>query len=176
LPGGGYYVGPGPEPNVGKRAPDLKLVGQDGRTVKLSEFRGRLVVLDIGGLTCGPCQRILPDLAAVEADFADKGVVVLSVFDNEKRGDFQGWLAKPGRPRLKYHIHPTEDGEDPAKGVRGQLDDWGGIPILYLIGPNGTFLYRHSGYDEVADKGLPGLRKAVRAAVDAPAGAPADGK
>lgn len=51
LPGGGIYIDPGPEPNVRKKPPDLELIDQERQPVRLSRFRGQLVVLDIGGLT-----------------------------------------------------------------------------------------------------------------------------
>lgn len=175
LPGGGFYVGPGPEPNVGKKAPDLEFFDAERKPVRLSRFRDKLVVLDLGGVTCGPCLRLLPELVKLETDYAGKGVVVVSVFDGDSADAVDGWLKKRGPKGLTHYFHPG-DNSPPSNCVRGQLDDWGGIPITYLIGRDGTFVYRHSGYEERKDKGLPGLRQALDAALSPPKGPPPAGK
>lgn len=46
---------------VGKPAPDFEGVGADGKPVKLSDFRGKVVVLDFWFAACGPCLREIPD-------------------------------------------------------------------------------------------------------------------
>ncbi|MDR3621240.1 MAG: sigma-70 family RNA polymerase sigma factor [Paludisphaera borealis] len=46
---------------VGKPAPDFEGVGVDGKPVRLSDFRGKVVVLDFWFSTCGPCLREIPD-------------------------------------------------------------------------------------------------------------------
>ncbi|MDR2135823.1 MAG: TlpA family protein disulfide reductase [Treponema sp.] len=54
-------------PAVGKRAPDVTLAAPDGRTVKLSDYRGKPVVLHFWATWCGPCVRELPLIADLGA-------------------------------------------------------------------------------------------------------------
>ena len=57
----------------------------DGRTVKLSDFKGKVVVLDFWATWCGPCRASLPHLNEVQGRFAGQGLVVvgISVDDTE---------------------------------------------------------------------------------------------
>ena len=50
-------------PAVGKRAPDVTLSASGGRTAKLSDYRGKPVVLHFWATLCGPCVRELPLIA-----------------------------------------------------------------------------------------------------------------
>jgi len=66
-------------------APTFAIRGLDGRTVKLSDFKGKVVVLDFWATWCGPCRASLPHLNEVQGRFAGQGLVVvgISVDDTE---------------------------------------------------------------------------------------------
>ncbi|MDR2177660.1 MAG: TlpA family protein disulfide reductase [Treponema sp.] len=53
------------EPAVGKEAPDFTFTAPDGRTVKLSDYRGKPLALHFWATWCGPCIRELPLIAAL---------------------------------------------------------------------------------------------------------------
>jgi peroxiredoxin len=55
------------EPAVGRRVPDFTFTAPDGGTVKLSDYRGKPLVLHFWATWCGPCIRELPLIAALDA-------------------------------------------------------------------------------------------------------------
>jgi peroxiredoxin len=60
-------------------APGFQVRGLDGKTVRLSDFKGRPVVLDFWATWCAPCRASMPHLDAVQARHRDRGLVVLGL-------------------------------------------------------------------------------------------------
>lgn len=66
-------------PQVGKTAPDFKLLGLDGKTVSLRDFRGQPVMLNFWASWCGPCRYEMPFFEQIHAEWSGKGLVILAV-------------------------------------------------------------------------------------------------
>src|SRR5215510_983364 len=64
---------------VGDSAPDFSITADNGRTVTLSNFGGKLLVLNFWATWCEPCVVELPSLNEFQKKFANSGVVVLGV-------------------------------------------------------------------------------------------------
>jgi peroxiredoxin len=64
---------------VGSPAPDFELDDLDGNRVKLSDLRGRPVVLNFWATWCGPCRVEMPAIEQVYQTYREQGVVVLGV-------------------------------------------------------------------------------------------------
>lgn len=60
----------------GRSAPDLAITTTDGATLRLSELRGRAVILDYWATWCGPCVREIPHLQKVADEFSQDLVVI----------------------------------------------------------------------------------------------------
>ncbi|MDR3147986.1 MAG: TlpA family protein disulfide reductase [Treponema sp.] len=72
-------------PAVGKRAPDVTLSAPDGRTTKLSDYRGKPVVLHFWATWCGPCIQELPLIADLEArNSADLTVLAVNCAETDR--------------------------------------------------------------------------------------------
>lgn len=65
-------------------APDFSLLDPEGVSVALSEYRGRLVLLDFWGTWCLPCKKATPFLQALHEDYAEKGVQVFGLACRER--------------------------------------------------------------------------------------------
>jgi peroxiredoxin len=73
----GCYHGSKPL-SIGKPAPDFTVQDSD-RSVSLSQYRGKIVVLNFWATWCPPCVEEMPSLVQMQKKFQDKGVTVLAV-------------------------------------------------------------------------------------------------
>lgn len=64
-------------PKAGDKAPEFKLAGLDGQVHKLSDYKGKTVVLNFWGTFCKPCKEEMPDLEKQYQEWATSDVVVL---------------------------------------------------------------------------------------------------
>ncbi|SDJ51612.1 Peroxiredoxin [Pedobacter sp. ok626] len=77
---------------IGKMAPEFTLYDPDGKPVKLSDFKGKYVLVDFWASWCMPCRAENPNLIKAFNKFHGKGLEILGVsFDDEKRKN--DWLA-----------------------------------------------------------------------------------
>jgi thiol-disulfide isomerase/thioredoxin len=66
-------------PQKGFLAPDFETITLDGEIIRLSELRGKPVILNLWASWCPPCREEMPALQNVAAEYADKGLIVLAV-------------------------------------------------------------------------------------------------
>jgi peroxiredoxin len=69
----------GRSPEVGAPAPEFVLRDAEGNLRHLADYRGRAVWLNFWATWCDPCKRELPDIQGLADEFADDGLVVLTV-------------------------------------------------------------------------------------------------
>ena len=65
-------------------APDFALATLSGETFRLSEQRGKVVVLNFWATWCPPCREEIPDFVALQHEFRDRGVVFVGVSEDEE--------------------------------------------------------------------------------------------
>jgi peroxiredoxin len=70
--------------NIGQQAPDFSIKDQQGRVVKLSDYRGKVVFLNIWGTWCQPCIEEMPEMETLNQKFKDKKFQMMAVsVDND---------------------------------------------------------------------------------------------
>lgn len=79
---------------VGDSAPDFSITADNGRTVSLSNFGGKLLVLNFWATWCPPCVEEIPSLDAFQKQFARAGVVVLGVSVDKDEKVYRDFLAR----------------------------------------------------------------------------------
>ena len=65
--------------SVGKMAPEIDLKNPEGKSIKLSSLRGKVVLIDFWASWCGPCRMEMPNVVAAYKKYKDKGFTVYSV-------------------------------------------------------------------------------------------------
>ncbi len=119
----------------GKEAPDIAYPGPDGKIYKLSDLRGKYVLLDFWASWCPPCRRESPNLVATYKKYHDKGFEIFQVsLDRNK----DAWIKAIHDDHLDkwYHVSDLKYWQsEPAKlyGVRS-------IPSNFLIDKNGKII------------------------------------
>ncbi len=129
---------PGPKP--GELAPDFTVVGPDGKDIKLSDFRGKIVMLDIWATWCGPCVASMPHNSEMAEKFAKDGLVILSVCADDSRENYDGWVK---RNSAKYKFLTAHDpaGKDGWKdSVFNTKYSVSGFPTIFLIDREGKLV------------------------------------
>lgn len=66
-------------PRVGDQAPDFQLVDLKGNVQKLSDYKGKVVLLNFWGTFCPPCKKEMPDMQEVFEKWQDAGFEILAV-------------------------------------------------------------------------------------------------
>lgn len=121
-------------------APDFSLHLLDGGAFKLSEQKGKVVVIDFWATWCGPCMRSLPGMSELEKQFKNKNVVFLGVSKD--------W---PGQEdKVKQTLDKFDIGYACGIDVDNIASDYGvhGIPCVIVIGRNGMIQARLVGYSK----------------------------
>jgi len=86
----------GQAPTVGQPAPDFQATTVDGRTIRLSEFKGRPVWLTFGASWCQPCRAENPDIQAAYGKAKASGLEVLAVFMSEDASAVKDYADRVG--------------------------------------------------------------------------------
>jgi len=116
-------------PRIGAQAPDFELASLDGGTVKLSNFRGKGVMINFWATWCGPCRFEMPTMDKIYREQKDKGFVILAVNLQE-----DGATAK----RFVDEFQLTFPTLLEIKGTVAQQYGLIGLPTSYFVGRDGV--------------------------------------
>lgn len=121
-------------------APDFTLNDIDGKKVNLSEFRGKVVLLNFWATWCGPCRAEMPSLHNLYNEYKDKGFVVIAI-----SADTSEKPVKSFAKELKLSFPILMD-----KNKAVSFDDYGvlGLPTTFLIDKNGIIIEKIMGERE----------------------------
>jgi peroxiredoxin len=120
-----------------KSAPDFTLKDSNGTSVKLSDYRGKVVLLNFWATWCGPCKIEIPWFIEFEQTYKDRGFAVLGV-----SMDDDGWDAvKPYLSARKVNYRVVL-GTDQVAQSYGGVDS---LPTTYVIDREGRIASVHVG-------------------------------
>ena len=113
-----------------RRAPPLKLRDLQGRAVRLSDYRGKVVLLNFWATWCPPCRAEMPDLIRLQREYGQQGLQVIGVtYPPERRARVRGFTR-----RLKVN-YPVALGTRQTK-ASFTADET--LPLTVIIDRDGT--------------------------------------
>lgn len=141
-------------PDSGKPAPELTLKDLDGKDLSLTQFKGKVVLVNFWATWCEPCKVEIPELIELQQKYGAKGFTVLGVaMDDEGRSVVAPFVGKErfdvngGQSQMNY---PIVIGNDAAADKFGGLI---GYPTSVLIDRDGKQVKSITGlisYDDIS--------------------------
>jgi peroxiredoxin len=125
-----------------KTAPDFQLTDIDGKPLTLSQYRGKVVLLDFWAVDCGGCKIEIPWYVAFDRKYRSQGLQLVGVdMYGESPAKIRAFMQKSGM------IYPVAVGDD-ALGAKFGLE---AMPLTLLIDREGRVAVSHAGIvDRVA--------------------------
>lgn len=90
----------------GRKVPEIEFLDVEGQAVKLTNFKGKYIYIDVWGSTCPPCRKELPFLKMLEKDFVRKNIHFLSVSTDRNK---QAWIKAIQEEELDGHLFVPQD-------------------------------------------------------------------
>jgi thiol-disulfide isomerase/thioredoxin len=120
----------------------FELPGLDGKPVKLDDFKGKVVIVDVWGTWCPPCRMEIPHFIALHDAYKDKGLEIVGI--NKER-------VPPGKVKETIETfakemginYPLVVGDDK---VEESVPDFSGYPTTLFVDRTGKVRYKHVGY------------------------------
>lgn len=135
---------------VGSLAPDFTVEGWQTGPLKLSDFRGKVVILDFWATWCSACKATMPYLEKLYESTREQGVVVLSVCTGDTPEKYAAWVpTRMDRYAFKFAF---DAGERVGKQYDARF-----LPTKYIIGRDGRIVaafYGGGGPDQRIDRAL----------------------
>lgn len=137
---------------VGGVAPLFEKKDQNGKVVRLADYRGKYVLLDFWGSWCSPCRASHPHLRELEAKYAPKGLVVINIASEHGKDARDIWLKAVKEDKMTWTQILNNEGQEQCDVVK----EYGitAFPTKMLIDPEGRIAVRVVGASEPIDAKL----------------------
>jgi thiol-disulfide isomerase/thioredoxin len=122
--------------------PDLEMAGADGGSIRLSQLKGNVILVNVWATWCGPCRLELPIVQRMYDKYSDRNFVVLAVNVDADRKRIDPFMKRNNISLPVYYASPEDAGQMTAAG----------IPSTFIIGPDRTLLDHMVGYSAQAEE------------------------
>jgi peroxiredoxin len=119
---------------IGQRAPDFKLSALGGHTVQLSDYRGKVVLLNIWASWCPPCREEMPSMEALYEKLKDRPFDMLAVSIDQRGEETVGPFAAQFGLTFPVLLDP--------EGKTYHLYGLTGVPETFIVDKNGVIIQR----------------------------------
>ncbi|RMD71346.1 MAG: TlpA family protein disulfide reductase [Gammaproteobacteria bacterium] len=127
------------------KAPDFALPDLDGKVHRLSDYRGKVVVINFWATWCPPCRKEMPSLERAWQVLRKEGIMLFAIDVAEDENAVFAFVAEHD---LSFPVLLDEEG-----GVIGR---WSakGLPTTYVVDPEGRIVYKATGPREWDDASI----------------------
>ena len=142
-------------PKIGDKAPDFTLPGLDGKSISLSSFAGKPVIINTWNVSCIECKREMPYFNDIGKQYDGQGLVILSVNTMDSSGTAKDFLSKNGYSfttliDIKHEIY--------KRFCCAKSAD----PYTFFIGRDGTIKYVKIGGFAIKDDLITEVKKIIQ--------------
>jgi len=117
-------------------APEFKLITLDAKLLSLTDYKGKVILLNFWATWCGPCRAEVPDLVELQDKYKEQLQVIGLVVDDDDQEAIRKFIEKF---RINYPVAIATD---------ALRNDYGGIPALptsFLLDAEGRVVQKHEG-------------------------------
>lgn len=126
-----------------KSAPDITLTDVNGKDCKLSDYRGKVVILNFWAVWCPPCHIEIPYLLSLYDKYKDNGLVVLGVAVSS--GSDKKIKEKAKELGINYTVINGDECPSVRRKFYGEIRQ---IPNSYVINQEGKFYKHYVGFSQ----------------------------
>ena len=127
----------------GQPVPSISYPDPMGKLQGLEQYKGKYVLIDFWASWCGPCRQAIPKVQALYDTYKSKGFDVVSVsIDTDKKA----WQKAMDDEKMPW-LQLLSDNKDKTM----EQFQFGGIPTLYLVDPQGKIVTKYTGYSPSAE-------------------------
>jgi len=130
---------------TGDKAPNFRIVTDNGRTITRSNFGGKVLVLNFWATWCPPCIQEIPSLDAMQRKMAGDGVVVVAVSVDKNEKAYRDFLS-----RARVSFLTARDPEADVSSIYGTFK----YPETYIINRDGKVVAKHISDQNWLDEGI----------------------
>ena len=121
---------------IGSKAADFSLKSTTGKTIKLSDYKNKVVIIDFWATWCGPCRRGIPDLVAIQNEFKNDVVIIGISVDTDTKMEVPKFIKEKG---INYAVVFADD------AIAKKYGGIEGIPASFVIDKTGLIADAHVG-------------------------------
>jgi peroxiredoxin len=122
--------------DVERGGKDFTLKDLDGKTVRLADYQGKVVLLEFWATWCGPCKESMPELERLYATYRDRGFEIIAISLDESESAVREFVEEY---RLSFTVVIDDVDVNSAYGVFS-------IPTTFILDKSGQIVKKHLGF------------------------------